>query len=71
VVVKQGNRHAWRNKDSQPATLVFVLMGKKRGASLIHLHAKGQVDGFDSYFNTGGFSVDYQRLERSKPRRAR
>jgi ketosteroid isomerase-like protein len=33
---------------------------------LIHVHAKGQVDGFDSYFNTGGFNVDYQRLERSE-----
>lgn len=31
---------------------------------LIHVHAKGQVDGFDSYFSTGGFNVHYNRLER-------
>lgn len=33
---------------------------------LTHVHAKGQVDGFDSYFNTGGFNVHYQRVERSE-----
>lgn len=33
---------------------------------LIHVHAKGQVDGFDSYFNTGGFNVHYKRVERSE-----
>lgn len=33
---------------------------------LLHVHAKGQVDGFDSYFSTGGFNVDYKRLERSE-----
>ncbi|RST53811.1 nuclear transport factor 2 family protein [Variovorax sp. MHTC-1] len=33
---------------------------------LIHVHAKGQVDGFDSYFSTGGFNVRYQRVERSE-----
>ena len=32
---------------------------------LIHVHAKGQVDGFASYFSTGGFNVHYQRVERS------
>jgi ketosteroid isomerase-like protein len=32
---------------------------------LLHVHAKGQTDGFDSYFSTGGFNVDYKRLERS------
>lgn len=32
---------------------------------LLHVHAKGQVDGYDSYFSTGGFNVDYKRLERS------
>ena len=33
---------------------------------LVHVHAKGQVDGFDSYFSTGGFNVDYKRVERSE-----
>jgi len=33
---------------------------------LTHVHAKGQVDGFDSYFSTGGFNVHYQRVERSE-----
>ncbi|SDY35247.1 protein of unknown function [Variovorax sp. YR266] len=33
---------------------------------LIHVHAKGQIDGFDSYFSTGGFNVHYTRLERSE-----
>jgi ketosteroid isomerase-like protein len=32
---------------------------------LIHVHAKGQVDGYDSYFTAGGFKVNYTRLERS------
>jgi hypothetical protein len=33
---------------------------------LIHVHAKGQVDSFQSYFNTGGFNVHYKRVERSE-----
>ena len=33
---------------------------------LTHVHAKGQVDGFDSYFSTGGFNVHYKRVERSE-----
>lgn len=33
---------------------------------LVHVHAKGQVDGFDSYFSTGGFNVHYKRVERSE-----
>lgn len=33
---------------------------------LLHVHAKGQVDNFDSYFATGGFKVDYTRLDRSE-----
>jgi len=32
---------------------------------LTHVHAKGQVDDYASYFNTGGVKVDYQRVERS------
>jgi len=32
---------------------------------LTHVHAKGQVDGYDSYFSTGGFNVTYTRLERA------
>jgi len=31
---------------------------------LIHVHAKGQVDSFESYFASGGFKVDYTRVER-------
>lgn len=30
VAVQQGNRHAWRNKGDKPATMLFVLMGKRR-----------------------------------------
>ena len=33
---------------------------------LVHVHAKGQVDGYDTYFNTGGFNVHYKRVERSE-----
>lgn len=33
---------------------------------LIHVHAKGRVDGFDSYFGAGGFNVHYKRVERSE-----
>jgi hypothetical protein len=29
TVVQQGARHAWRNKGTKPATLVFVLVGAK------------------------------------------
>lgn len=32
--------------------------------NLVHVHAKGQVDGYESYFATGGFKVNYTRLER-------
>jgi hypothetical protein len=31
---------------------------------LIHVHAKGQVDGYDSYFASGGFNVDYKNVQR-------
>ncbi|MDM0118729.1 nuclear transport factor 2 family protein [Variovorax arabinosiphilus] len=33
---------------------------------LIHVHAKGQIDGYASYFATGGFKVDYKTLDRSE-----
>jgi ketosteroid isomerase-like protein len=33
---------------------------------LTHVHAKGQVDGYESYFGTGGFNVYYRKLERSE-----
>ncbi len=33
---------------------------------LTHVHAKGQIDGYDSYFSTGGFNVHYKRLERAE-----
>ena len=29
AIVQQGARHAWRNKGTKPATLVFVLVGAK------------------------------------------
>lgn len=32
---------------------------------LTHVHAKGQVDGFESWFSTGGVRVNYTRVERS------
>lgn len=32
---------------------------------LTHVHAKGQVDDFESYFKTGGTRVDYRQVERS------
>ncbi|MGJ7492142.1 nuclear transport factor 2 family protein [Variovorax sp. ZT4R33] len=34
--------------------------------ALIHVHAKGQIDGYESYFATGGFKVDYKTLDRSE-----
>ena len=33
---------------------------------LIHVHAKGQVDTYESYFAGGGFKVDYRRVERGE-----
>lgn len=33
---------------------------------LIHVHAKGQVDTYQSYFAGGGFKVDYRRVERGE-----
>jgi len=30
VVVQNGNRHAWRNKSSEPAVMLFVLIGANR-----------------------------------------
>ena len=32
---------------------------------LTHVHAKGQVDDYDSYFSTGGTHVDYVQIDRS------
>jgi ketosteroid isomerase-like protein len=31
---------------------------------LIHVHAKGQVDSFETYFASGGFKVEYTKVER-------
>ncbi|NRF67727.1 cupin domain-containing protein [Aquincola sp. S2] len=31
VVVQHGTRHAWRNRSARPATMLFVLMGTRRG----------------------------------------
>lgn len=33
---------------------------------LIHVHAKGQTDDYDSYFRSGGTHVDYQQIDRSE-----
>lgn len=43
----------------------FVRLREILHTDLIHVHAKGQVDGYDSYFASGGVKVDYQTLERS------
>ncbi|WP_417284907.1 nuclear transport factor 2 family protein [Comamonas sp.] len=32
---------------------------------LTHVHAKGQVDSYESYFRSGGTHVDYQQIDRS------
>lgn len=32
---------------------------------LTHVHAKGQIDDYESYLTTGGTRVDYQQVERS------
>jgi ketosteroid isomerase-like protein len=31
---------------------------------LVHVHAKGQVDNYESYFASGGFKVDYVNVQR-------
>ncbi|RYF76880.1 MAG: cupin domain-containing protein [Comamonadaceae bacterium] len=31
LVVQNGTRHAWRNRSDRPATLLFVLLGARRG----------------------------------------
>ncbi|MFT4268657.1 MAG: nuclear transport factor 2 family protein [Xenophilus sp.] len=32
---------------------------------LTHVHAKGQIDDYESYFRSGGTHVDYQQVDRS------
>ncbi|SCK09401.1 protein of unknown function [Variovorax sp. HW608] len=32
---------------------------------LTHVHAKGQVDDYESYFRSGGTHVDYRQIDRS------
>ncbi len=32
---------------------------------LVHVHAKGQTDDYESYFRSGGTHVDYQQVDRS------
>lgn len=32
---------------------------------LTHVHAKGQLDDYDSYFRSGGTHVDYRQIDRS------
>ena len=31
IVIQNGTRHAWRNKSSRPATILFVLIGARNG----------------------------------------
>ena len=38
---------------------------------LIHVHAKGQVDRYESYFESGGFKVDYINVQRFDDLRVR
>lgn len=33
---------------------------------LTHVHAKGQINDYDSYFRSGGTHVDYQQIDRSE-----
>ena len=33
VVVQNGTRHAWRNRGTRPATLIFVLIGANRSVT--------------------------------------
>jgi glucose/arabinose dehydrogenase len=32
MVIQQGTRHAWRNLGTEPATMLFVLVGATRRA---------------------------------------
>lgn len=41
----------------------FASLRKLLHEDLIHVHAKAQVDNYESYFSTGGFKVNYTRLE--------
>jgi hypothetical protein len=34
--------------------------------ALTHVHAKGQIDDYDSYFRSGGTHVDYRQIDRSE-----
>lgn len=43
----------------------FVRLREILHPDLIHVHAKGQVDGYDSYFASGGVKVHYLTLDRS------
>lgn len=33
---------------------------------LVHVHAKGQTDNYESYFRSGGTHVDYRQIDRSE-----
>jgi ketosteroid isomerase-like protein len=44
----------------------FVRLREILHPDLIHVHAKGQIDGYDSYFALGGVKVDYKILDRSE-----
>ena len=34
--------------------------------ALTHVHAKGQIDDYESYFRSGGTHVDYRQIDRSE-----
>ncbi|MNY47468.1 hypothetical protein D3C86_1827370 [compost metagenome] len=34
--------------------------------ALPHVHAKGQIDGYERYFRSGGTHVDYRQIDRSE-----
>ncbi|MFS2162452.1 nuclear transport factor 2 family protein [Variovorax sp. Varisp62] len=43
----------------------FVRLREILHPGLTHVHAKGQLDDYDSYFRSGGTHVDYRQIDRS------
>lgn len=44
----------------------FVRLREILHPDLVHVHAKGQIDNYESYFRTGGTHVDYRQIDRSE-----
>lgn len=44
----------------------FALLREILHPALTHVHAKGQVDDYESYFRSGGTHVDYRQIDRSE-----